>query len=266
MERNRFSQWMRQNVLGLVAIFIALGGTAHAINTVGSQDIIDGSVASIDLKNNDVRSADIRNETLTNADVLDGTILGGDISNGTLGTNDYGDRSIVGLDIAGNTIEGGNIGSGEVDTTDIADSTIVGLDIAGNTVGGGKITDGTITSTDIDEAQVSGLDRCQPGVTNRYGPICTGSDGNARTWQAAINYCATFGLRMPSVGEAMALGINHDVQGVGADERFWTDGYFYDREDNPIDRVVIVNEGGGVFSAGSITDQAETVCVTTPTN
>lgn len=57
------------NVTSLLALFVALGGTAYAVATVGSDDIIDGSVRSIDLRNNDVRSGDVLNEGLTGADI-----------------------------------------------------------------------------------------------------------------------------------------------------------------------------------------------------
>ncbi len=66
--------FVRSHALALVAIFIAVGGTAYAANTVGSEDVIDNSLRSIDLRNNDIRGADVRLDTLTGADVDESTL------------------------------------------------------------------------------------------------------------------------------------------------------------------------------------------------
>jgi hypothetical protein len=42
-----------------IALFVALGGTAYAANTVGSKDIIDNSVQSKDIKDQTVSTKDI---------------------------------------------------------------------------------------------------------------------------------------------------------------------------------------------------------------
>jgi hypothetical protein len=57
------------NVTSVVALIVALGGTAYAAATIGSAEIIDNSVASVDLRNGDVRTADVRDDGLTGADV-----------------------------------------------------------------------------------------------------------------------------------------------------------------------------------------------------
>ena len=42
-----------------LALFVALGGTAYAANTVGSDDIIDESIQSVDIKNQTITTKDI---------------------------------------------------------------------------------------------------------------------------------------------------------------------------------------------------------------
>ena len=61
----RVSSWMRGNVLGLVAIFIALTGTAFAATAAKN------SVTSKSIKQNAVKSGDVKNETLTADDIAD---------------------------------------------------------------------------------------------------------------------------------------------------------------------------------------------------
>ena len=75
----RPSMYLRQNLLGLIAIFIALGGTAAALdgkNTVDSGDIKNGQVKTKDLKANAVNSAVVADNTITGDDVDEATLKG----------------------------------------------------------------------------------------------------------------------------------------------------------------------------------------------
>jgi hypothetical protein len=60
---------LRSNVIGYVALFVALSGTAMATqsgraDTISSEDIINGQVKTNDISNsNGVRSADVRDDS-----------------------------------------------------------------------------------------------------------------------------------------------------------------------------------------------------------
>ncbi len=73
------------NVMSTLAVFIALGGSSYAALKVGSKEINDGAVRSVDLRNNDVRGKDVRNGTLTGRDVKPNGIAGGSINESRLG-------------------------------------------------------------------------------------------------------------------------------------------------------------------------------------
>jgi hypothetical protein len=82
---------IRSNVIGYLALFVALSGTAYAIdgplagqNTVGSEDIINGEVLTRDLANDSVNTAKLVNETVRSADVQNDNLTGADINEGTL--------------------------------------------------------------------------------------------------------------------------------------------------------------------------------------
>ena len=55
----RFGRHVRTHVIGYIALFVALGGTAYAADTVGSSDIIDESILSQDIKNGEVMTSDL---------------------------------------------------------------------------------------------------------------------------------------------------------------------------------------------------------------
>ena len=64
------------NVISLIALFVALGGSAYAIGA--------GSIGSRELRNNSVRGVDVRNETLTGGDVARDSLKGADIDETSL--------------------------------------------------------------------------------------------------------------------------------------------------------------------------------------
>ena len=82
---------LRGNAVGYVAVFIALSGTAIAVdgpnpgqNTIGSEDIIG----------NEVKSDDIGNGRIFNLDIADEVITGGKIKNETLTSADFAIDSV----------------------------------------------------------------------------------------------------------------------------------------------------------------------------
>ncbi len=86
--------YFRRNVVGFLALFVALGGTAYAVNTVSSTDIVDGQVKSVDIGNGEVNSADVKDQSLTTFDVS--TFLGADIVDGSLTSADVAPGTFVG--------------------------------------------------------------------------------------------------------------------------------------------------------------------------
>jgi Sulfatase-modifying factor enzyme 1 len=73
------SRYLRSNVLGLVAISIALGGTAYAThpggqNTISSSDIINNEVRTEDLRDGAVNAADLRTDSVITGKIADGAV------------------------------------------------------------------------------------------------------------------------------------------------------------------------------------------------
>jgi hypothetical protein len=106
----RLLSYLGRNVIGLMALFVALGGTAYAVNTVNSSDIVDGQVKSVDVGDGELKSADVKDESLTTFDVS--TFLGADVVNGSLTGDDIADESVssikldgpLGIDVIGNSV------------------------------------------------------------------------------------------------------------------------------------------------------------------
>jgi hypothetical protein len=69
------------NVVGYVAVFLALGGTSYAAAT--------GSIGSRAIKNNSVRSKDVRNKTIRSRDMHRGSVTSRVVKNGSLLSGDF---------------------------------------------------------------------------------------------------------------------------------------------------------------------------------
>jgi hypothetical protein len=60
-----------------LALFVALSGTAYAAATIGSADVIDNSLQSVDLKDGAaVKGADVTDDSILGADVKESTLTG----------------------------------------------------------------------------------------------------------------------------------------------------------------------------------------------
>jgi len=80
-------EFVRSNLLGLIAIFIALGGTAIALpgrNTVDSGDIKNHQVKTRDLAKRAVTGAKLRPGSVDSSKVIDDSLTGRDVDESTL--------------------------------------------------------------------------------------------------------------------------------------------------------------------------------------
>jgi hypothetical protein len=123
----RISDHIRSNVVGYVALFIALSGTVYAADKVGSRDIKTGAVKSKQIGDDGIKSKDIKDENgVRSRDVKDGSLTGEDIDASTLDGVVPG--GAAGGDLAGNFPDPA-IAPGAVDAGKVADDSLTGDDI-----------------------------------------------------------------------------------------------------------------------------------------
>ena len=115
---------LRSNVVGYLALFVALSGTAVALpatNTVFSDDIVNGEVASKDISDtNGVRSADVRDD-----DKNGGGLAAIDLARGSVGSSEILTDGVGSPEIAANAVGASEIG------TDSVGKDAIGIDEVG---------------------------------------------------------------------------------------------------------------------------------------
>jgi hypothetical protein len=94
-------------LISLVALFVALGGTAYAVATVDSSDVVNNSLKSIDVKNSSLTTSDVKNETLKSSDVKNESLTSADVQNESLTNNDVKNGSLLAADFAAGQIPAG---------------------------------------------------------------------------------------------------------------------------------------------------------------
>jgi hypothetical protein len=115
------------NVMSVIAVFLALGGTAFAVqlgkNTVGSKQLKKNAVTGAKVKAEAITEAKVKAEAITGAKVKADAITGAKVLNGSLTGADLAPASIDQSKLAPGTtgiasIPNGSVGSAKLGTID----------------------------------------------------------------------------------------------------------------------------------------------------
>jgi hypothetical protein len=131
---SRSIKYIKSGIVGFIALFMALSGTAYAQNTVRSEDIVNGEVKSVDVQNNGLGGIDVTNNSLTGLDVADNSLTGLDVNNNSLTGLDVSNNSLTGLDVSNNSLTGLDVSDNSLTGADISNNSLTGADIAENTL------------------------------------------------------------------------------------------------------------------------------------
>ena len=139
MRSGRIHSHIRANVIGYVALFIALSGTAWAGAKINAGDISKNAVRSKQIKNAQVKTKDIRDGHVRAADVLDGSLTGAEIALGAIGTEQLASRAVTTDRIA----------AGAISSSRIAPNAVLGSHVIDNAVGSSEIADAAVGNSEI---------------------------------------------------------------------------------------------------------------------
>ena len=129
---SRIAGHLRSNVVGYVAVFIALSGTAYAV---------DGPLAG----QNQVGSADIINGDVQVSDIGQGAVATDEIANGQVKSADIGDAEVKAPEIAGGAVTSAEIAAGAVTSASVLNDNLTGGDVAPNSLKGPDIDESTLS-------------------------------------------------------------------------------------------------------------------------
>jgi hypothetical protein len=184
---SRVSNHLRSNVVGYVAVFIALSGTAYAVDgplpgqdQVGSADIIDNEVFGEDVRNDQIFSRDVRDDTLPN-----GGLTGTDIADESLSGSDLGFGAVESADIFDGSITAADLATDAVGTSEIQTSGVGQTEIQTNGVAGAEIVDQSVRSAELNLGAVGAADVAS--IVTRTNTVSSFGDGALISVTATCN-------------------------------------------------------------------------------
>ena len=154
-------------VISCVALFLALAGTALAAPklAIRSAQIVDGTVRTIDLRDNAVNSAKVADASLTAGD---------------LGTDSVGSDEIAANAVA---------------SPEVADQSLTSDDLGANSVGSSEIQDGAIRSSEL--GPIIQVSNSNPIAAGANGSVSVGCPAGTTVISGGAQP-ANFGVEMTS--------------------------------------------------------------------
>src|SRR4051794_24173444 len=153
------------NVVSVLALFVAVGtGGAYAASTIGSADIVDESIQSVDIKNGEVKNADVG----TNA----------------VKSDEIGDGGVRNRDILTDAVTTDKIAAGGVGPTDLADNGVTSPKVAADALTGSDVKESSLNLNGFFAATAT------PGSCNADG--------------GTLLVCTATGMTLPHAGRVLA--------------------------------------------------------------
>jgi hypothetical protein len=134
------------NVVSILALFIALGGTSYSAVKLTGKDVRDGSLTGKDVKNSSLGQKELSNAAV---EFLSGKIGPQGTPGITGATGPQGTPGPKGAPGAAAPVN-------SVDGTNIVDGSIGALDLGTNSVDGSKVLNDSLTTADVAGADVNG--------------------------------------------------------------------------------------------------------------
>lgn len=219
----RLAGHLRRQLIAYMALFVSLGGTAYAVNTVGSADVIDDSLTSADIQNyaascpiptECTASGGLRTEDLQPGSVTTSRLAAGAVSRDKIQANAINSPLIENNSVTSNKIPTSAIGNtdlalGAVNSGTIQDGTVQSVDIADGAIGASELGDFTVFSAQLEDGGV---------VADKLGSIRTFKfeeikrTDSHRPFVQTVASCPSGG-RLLSGGGGAVSGARHELVG-----------------------------------------------------
>jgi hypothetical protein len=128
-------------VISCLALFLAVTGSALAASkvSVGSRQIVNGSVRTVDLRDSAVNSAK----------VADATVTADDLATDSVGTDEIAKDAVNSDEIAKDAVKSDEIAANAVTSSEVADQSLTANDIGPDSVGSSELQSGSVRASEL---------------------------------------------------------------------------------------------------------------------
>jgi hypothetical protein len=147
-------------LVALLALFVALGGPAHAARLINGAQIKRGTVGSKQLKDRSIKVRDLGSSavrtllstpdnSITAAKLGLNSVTTRALAPGSVLTGAVGDNSLTAADLATNSVGTDEVADNAIGQSEIRNNGVAASEIADNSIDGGEIVDGALSIRDV---------------------------------------------------------------------------------------------------------------------
>jgi hypothetical protein len=208
-------------LVALLALFVALGGPAHAERLISGAKIKRNSVASKQIKDRSVKSRDLSRATvralratpsgsITDTKLATGAVTPRALAFGSVQSSAIADGDVGAGDLGANSVGADEVADNAVGQAEIRGNGVAAAEIANNSIDGGEIIDGGLSVWDV-ARHVGTLEwRVDPVQPDKCQVATVAVDGG--------QIAGDFVLISPTSG--WPSGLVYSANGVNAENQF----------------------------------------------
>jgi hypothetical protein len=182
-------------VISCVALFLTLAGTAFAVgkNTVRSAQIVDGTVRTIDLRDNAVTSPKIADATVGATDLGLDSVGSEEIAKDAVKAEEIAENAVASPEVAPDSLTAGDLAAASVTSSEVADQSLTANDLGPDSVGSSEIQAGAVRASELggiiqvsNETAIKGGDNASASIACPAGTTVISGGGRSGFYQVHL--------------------------------------------------------------------------------
>lgn len=137
-------------VISCVALFLALTGSALAAKiSIGSQQIVNGSVRTVDLRDSAVNSAKVADATITATDLGTDSVGTEEIAKDAVKSDEIAENAVASPEVAPDSLTAGDLAADSVGSSEVADQSLTSNDLGPDSVGSSELQASSVRASEL---------------------------------------------------------------------------------------------------------------------
>jgi hypothetical protein len=184
--------------ISCVALFLALVGTAFAAApklAVRSAQIVDGTVRTIDLRDNAVSSPKIADATVSANDLGTDSVGSDEIAKDAVKSDEIAENAVASSEVAPDSLTAGDLGAASVTSSEVADQSLTQDDLGNDSVGSSELQAGSVRASEL--GPIIQVSNSNPIAANTAGSVSVSCPAGTTVISGGAQP-ANFGVEMTS--------------------------------------------------------------------